>query len=130
MHEMRTNTMALFDYSTFDVVQFLLQARMSFTCGYPMQHFETPMVLHYTVGGVNVLELPAVETSRPVADWPETIAGEPPLRRATGPQGRDPRLLGVEAEGLAYPRPPGAGSGMSRGWGGLWPALAFSREPY
>jgi protein ImuB len=26
------------------------------------------------------LELPAVETSRPVADWPETIAGEPPLR--------------------------------------------------
>ena len=26
------------------------------------------------------LELPAVETSRPVADWPEAIAGEPPLR--------------------------------------------------
>jgi hypothetical protein len=50
IHEMRTNTMALFDYSTFDVVQFLLQARMSLTCGYPMQHFETPMVLHYTVG--------------------------------------------------------------------------------
>ena len=50
LHEMRTNTMALFDYSTFDVVQFLLQARMSLTCGYPMQHFETPMVLHYEVG--------------------------------------------------------------------------------
>jgi TPR repeat protein len=50
IHEMRTNTMALFDYSTFDVVQFLLQARMSLTCGYPMQHFETPMVLHYSVG--------------------------------------------------------------------------------
>lgn len=50
IHEMRTNTMALFDYSTFDVVQFLLQARMSLTCGYPMQHFETPMVLHYAVG--------------------------------------------------------------------------------
>ena len=49
-HEMRTNTMALFDYATFDVVQFLLQARMSLTCGYPMQHFETPMVLHYSVG--------------------------------------------------------------------------------
>ncbi len=49
-HEMRTNTMALFDYSTFDVVQFLLQARMSLTCGYPMQHFETPMVLHYSIG--------------------------------------------------------------------------------
>jgi hypothetical protein len=50
VHEMRTNTMALFDYATFDVVQFLLQARMSLTCGYPMQHFETPMVLHYAVG--------------------------------------------------------------------------------
>ena len=50
IHEMRTNTMALFDYSTFDVVQFLLQARMSLACGYPMQHFETPMVLHYEVG--------------------------------------------------------------------------------
>jgi prolyl 4-hydroxylase len=50
IHEMRTNTMALFDYSTFDVVQFLLQARMSLTCGYPMQHFETPMVLHYEPG--------------------------------------------------------------------------------
>lgn len=50
VHEMRTNTMALFDYSTFDVVQFLVQARMSLTCGYPMQHFEAPMVLHYDVG--------------------------------------------------------------------------------
>jgi prolyl 4-hydroxylase len=50
LHEMRTNSMALFDYSTFDVVQFLLQARMSLTCGYAMQHFETPMVLHYEVG--------------------------------------------------------------------------------
>jgi prolyl 4-hydroxylase len=50
LHEMRTNTMALFNYSTLDVVQFLLQARMALTCGYPMQHFETPMVLHYDVG--------------------------------------------------------------------------------
>ena len=50
IHEMRTNTMALFDYSNFDVVQFLVQARMSLTCGYPMQHFEAPMVLHYAVG--------------------------------------------------------------------------------
>lgn len=48
-HEMRTNTMVLFDYSTFDVVQFLVQERMSHTCGYPIQHFEAPMVLHYDV---------------------------------------------------------------------------------
>jgi prolyl 4-hydroxylase len=50
VHEMRTNTMALFDYASFDVVQFLVQERMARTCGYPMQHFETPMVLHYEVG--------------------------------------------------------------------------------
>ncbi len=50
VHEMRTNTMALFDYSTFDVVQFLMQSRMSLATGYPMQHFEAPMVLHYSVG--------------------------------------------------------------------------------
>jgi len=50
IHEMRTNTMVVFDYATFDVVQFLVQARMALTCGYPMQHFELPMVLHYDVG--------------------------------------------------------------------------------
>src|SRR5690606_39326892 len=50
LHEMRTNTMALFDYSNFDVVQFLVQSRMSLTCGYPIQHFEAPMVLHYGIG--------------------------------------------------------------------------------
>jgi len=49
-HQMRTNTMALFNYTNFDVVQFLVQARMSLTCGYPMQHCEAPMVLHYAVG--------------------------------------------------------------------------------
>jgi prolyl 4-hydroxylase len=50
VHEMRTNTMAPFGYATYDVVQFLVQARMSLTCGYPMQHCETPMVLNYQVG--------------------------------------------------------------------------------
>jgi hypothetical protein len=50
VHEMRTNTLANFDYATLDVVQFLVQARMSHTCGYRMQHFEAPMVLHYEVG--------------------------------------------------------------------------------
>lgn len=50
VHEMRTNTMALFDWANFDVVQFLVQARMALTTGYPMQHFEAPMVLHYAVG--------------------------------------------------------------------------------
>jgi prolyl 4-hydroxylase len=49
-HEMRTNTMALFGYDNFDVVQFLVQERMSRTCGYPIQHFEAPMVLHYDIG--------------------------------------------------------------------------------
>jgi len=49
-HEMRTNTMALFGYDSFDVVQFLVQERMSRTWRYPIQHFEAPMVLHYDVG--------------------------------------------------------------------------------
>jgi prolyl 4-hydroxylase len=50
VHEMRTNTAANFDYATLDVVQFLVQARMSLTCGYRIQHFEAPMILHYDVG--------------------------------------------------------------------------------
>jgi hypothetical protein len=50
VHEMRTNTLANFDFATLDVVQFLVQARMSQSCGYRMQHFEAPMVLHYEVG--------------------------------------------------------------------------------
>ncbi len=50
LHEMRTNTMALFGYDSFDVVQFLVQERMSRTCGYPIQHFEAPAILHYEVG--------------------------------------------------------------------------------
>jgi hypothetical protein len=50
VHEMRTNTLANFDYATLDVVQFLVQARMSHTCGYRVQHFEAPMILHYDVG--------------------------------------------------------------------------------
>jgi hypothetical protein len=50
VHQMRTNTMALFDYANVDVVQYLLQARMSKTCGYAMQNFEMPSVLHYSVG--------------------------------------------------------------------------------
>lgn len=49
-HEMRTNSMALFDYATLDVVQFLVQARMALTCGYRLQHFELPAVLHYSPG--------------------------------------------------------------------------------
>jgi prolyl 4-hydroxylase len=50
VHEMRTNTLANFNYATLDVIQFLVQARMAHTCGYRMQHFEAPMVLHYEVG--------------------------------------------------------------------------------
>jgi hypothetical protein len=50
VHEMRTNTLANFDYATLDVVQFLVQARMSQCCGYRIQHFEAPMVLHYDPG--------------------------------------------------------------------------------
>jgi hypothetical protein len=47
---MRSNTVANFNFATFDVVQFLVQARMAATCGFAPQHFEAPMVLHYDVG--------------------------------------------------------------------------------
>ncbi len=50
VHEMRSNTVANFNYATLDVVQFLVQARMSLTCGLRMQQLEAPMVLHYDVG--------------------------------------------------------------------------------
>jgi prolyl 4-hydroxylase len=50
VHEMRSNTVANFDYSTLDVVQFLVQARMARATGLCMQQFEAPMVLHYDVG--------------------------------------------------------------------------------
>jgi prolyl 4-hydroxylase len=50
VHRMRTNTMAMYDYATLDVVQFLVQARMALACGYRMQHFEHPTILHYEVG--------------------------------------------------------------------------------
>lgn len=50
VHQMRTNTMATFDFASVDVVQFLLQARMAANCGYAMQHFEGPTILHYGVG--------------------------------------------------------------------------------
>ena len=50
VHDMRTNTMAAFHYGSMDVVQYLLKARMSRACGYPMQHFEMPTILNYQVG--------------------------------------------------------------------------------
>ncbi len=50
VHRMRTNTMAMYDYATLDVVQFLVQARMAVTSGYRIQHFEHPTILHYNVG--------------------------------------------------------------------------------
>jgi hypothetical protein len=50
VHRMRTNTMAMYDYATLDVVQILVQARMALASGYPLQHFEQPTILHYNVG--------------------------------------------------------------------------------
>jgi prolyl 4-hydroxylase len=50
VHSMRTNTMAMYDYATLDVVQVLVQARMALTSGYRIQHFEQPTILHYDVG--------------------------------------------------------------------------------
>lgn len=50
VHEMRTNSAANFDYTTLEVVHFLVQARMARSCGQRPQQLEAPMVLHYDVG--------------------------------------------------------------------------------
>jgi prolyl 4-hydroxylase len=73
-HEMRTNTLALFDYATVDVVQFLVQSRMSRTCGYPIQHFELPMVLHYEVGQQITPHFDFIDAQ--AADYAEQIRGQ------------------------------------------------------
>ncbi len=48
--EMRTNSAAGFDLVQADVVQALVQTRMSVTAGIPVTHLEGPTVLHYAPG--------------------------------------------------------------------------------
>lgn len=72
VHEMRTNTMAMYDYATLDVVQFLVQARMALTCGYPVQHCELPTILHYEVGQQITPHFDFIDAR--AADYAEQIA--------------------------------------------------------
>jgi hypothetical protein len=46
----RTNSFAVFNAMQADLVQLLVQARMSVGCGQPMSHMEASTVLHYAVG--------------------------------------------------------------------------------
>ncbi|HEY4341913.1 MAG TPA: 2OG-Fe(II) oxygenase [Steroidobacteraceae bacterium] len=46
----RTNTVANFNLAEVEVLNLLIQARMSAACGIPMPHMEAPAVLHYEVG--------------------------------------------------------------------------------
>jgi hypothetical protein len=48
--ESRTNTVAEFDLGDTDIVQALLQLRMSAASGIPVSNMEAPAVLHYDVG--------------------------------------------------------------------------------
>jgi prolyl 4-hydroxylase len=48
--ESRTNSSAVFDIMQADLVQLMVQARMSIACGQPMNHMEASTVLHYGVG--------------------------------------------------------------------------------
>jgi prolyl 4-hydroxylase len=48
--ESRTNSSAIFNIMQADLVQLLVQARMSIACGQPMNHMEASTVLHYGVG--------------------------------------------------------------------------------
>jgi prolyl 4-hydroxylase len=46
----RTNSFAVFNAMEADLVQLMVQARMSVGCGQPMSHMEASTVLHYAVG--------------------------------------------------------------------------------
>lgn len=46
----RTNSCAIFNAMEVDLVQLMVQARMSVGCGQPMRHMEASTVLHYAVG--------------------------------------------------------------------------------
>jgi hypothetical protein len=47
---MRTNSLTAFDLADIDVVQVVLQHRMSVACGVSLHHAEGPTILHYAVG--------------------------------------------------------------------------------
>lgn len=46
----RTNSFAVFNIVAADLVQQMVQARMSASCGQPVKHMEASTVLHYAVG--------------------------------------------------------------------------------
>jgi prolyl 4-hydroxylase len=46
----RTNSFAVFNAMEADLVQLMVQARMSVSCGQPVSHMEASTVLHYAVG--------------------------------------------------------------------------------
>ena len=48
--ESRTNSCAIFNAMEADLVQIMVQARMSVGCGQPMAHMEASTVLHYAAG--------------------------------------------------------------------------------
>ena len=50
VHETRTNTVADFDFLSTDIIQLLVQTRMSAACGVPVANMEATAVLHYDVG--------------------------------------------------------------------------------
>jgi prolyl 4-hydroxylase len=47
---MRTNTLVTFDLADIDLVQVVLQYRMSAACGVPLRNAEGPTILHYDAG--------------------------------------------------------------------------------
>lgn len=46
----RTNTVANFSLADVELLDVLLQAKMSCACGIPLSHMEAPAILHYSVG--------------------------------------------------------------------------------
>lgn len=70
--ETRTNSVANFNLAQIELLDVLLQARMSGACGVPMAHMEAPAVLHYEPGEEAVEHYDFVNPKTP--DYAQEIA--------------------------------------------------------
>ena len=68
----RSNSVANFSLAEIELLDVLLQAKMSYACRVPMNHMEAPAVLHYAVGEQACNHYDFVDPD--IADYPAEIA--------------------------------------------------------
>jgi prolyl 4-hydroxylase len=68
----RTNSVANLSLTSVELLDLLLQVRMSVACRQPMRHFEAPAVLHYAMGEQNIDHFDFVDPATP--DYAQEIA--------------------------------------------------------